>query len=138
MGLKKDEFFVRRKRATKKGLGSFLEGAGFSKGNPYYIVQQGKVNALCVMSPSERLDLLKEIAGCTMYDEKRGDSLRQMEENESSREKIKEVLDYIEERLGELEGEKMELQNYQKFDRKRRALEYTLYDKELQKAKETA
>eukprot|EP00592_Proboscia_alata_P015632 CAMPEP_0194394964 /NCGR_PEP_ID=MMETSP0174-20130528/124151_1 /TAXON_ID=216777 /ORGANISM="Proboscia alata, Strain PI-D3" /LENGTH=1044 /DNA_ID=CAMNT_0039190829 /DNA_START=603 /DNA_END=3737 /DNA_ORIENTATION=- len=30
----------------------------------------------------------------------------------------------------------MELQNYQKFDRKRRALEYTLYDKELRKAKE--
>ena len=30
----------------------------------------------------------------------------------------------------------MELQNYQKFDRKGRALEYTLYGKKLRKAKE--
>ena len=42
----------------------------------------------------------------------------------------------VEECLGKLEGKKMELQNYQKFDRKRKALEYTLYDKKLQKTKE--
>lgn len=55
------------------------------KGNPYYIVQQGKVNALCTMSSADRLDLLKEVAGCTVYDEKRADSLKQMEENKHSR-----------------------------------------------------
>ena len=50
-------------------------------GNPYYIVQQGKVNALCTMSSADRLELRKEVAGCTVYDEKRTDSLKQMEEN---------------------------------------------------------
>jgi structural maintenance of chromosome 3 (chondroitin sulfate proteoglycan 6) len=55
------------------------------KGNPYYIVQQGKVNALCTMSSADRLELLKEVAGCTVYDEKRADSLKQMEENRHSR-----------------------------------------------------
>ena len=85
IGLKKDEFFVQRKRATKKEIASLLEGAGFSKGNPYYIVQQGKVNALCTMSSADRLELLKEVAGCTVYDEKRADSLKQMEENGHSR-----------------------------------------------------
>jgi len=54
-------------------------------GNPYYIVQQGKVNALCTMSSADRLELLKEAAGCTVYDEKRTDSLKQMEENRHSR-----------------------------------------------------
>jgi len=85
IGLKKDEFFLQRKRATKREIASLLEGAGFSKGNPYYIVQQGKVNALCTMSSLDRLELLKEVAGCTVYDEKRADSLKQMEENEHSR-----------------------------------------------------
>jgi structural maintenance of chromosome 3 (chondroitin sulfate proteoglycan 6) len=85
IGLKKDEFFLQRKRATKREIASLLEGAGFSKGNPYYIIQQGKVNALCMMSALERLELLKEVAGCTVYDEKRADSLKQMEENEHSR-----------------------------------------------------
>eukprot|EP00591_Stephanopyxis_turris_P001553 CAMPEP_0195512374 /NCGR_PEP_ID=MMETSP0794_2-20130614/4351_1 /TAXON_ID=515487 /ORGANISM="Stephanopyxis turris, Strain CCMP 815" /LENGTH=1145 /DNA_ID=CAMNT_0040640147 /DNA_START=40 /DNA_END=3477 /DNA_ORIENTATION=+ len=88
------------------------------------------------MSSMERLDLLKEVAGCTVYDEKRADSIKQMEENAGSREKIKEVLDYIDTRLGELQDEKEELTEYQKLDRKRRAMEYTLYDKELRKARE--
>jgi len=77
---------------------SLLESAGFSKSNPYYIVQQGKVNALCMMKDDERLELLKEVAGTTVYDEKRGESVRQMEGNEGDREKIQEVISYIEER----------------------------------------
>ena len=50
---------------------SLLESAGFSKSNPYYIVQQGKVNALCLMRDSERLQLLKEVAGTRVYEERR-------------------------------------------------------------------
>lgn len=39
---KKDEFFLNRKRIQKSEVISLLESAGFSKSNPYYIVQQGK------------------------------------------------------------------------------------------------
>ena len=137
VGHKKDEFFLQRKRANKSEIMSLLEGAGFSKSNPYYIVQQGKVNALCTMNDTERLRLLKEVAGTTVYDEKKIESLQKMEENKSSIEKINDILDTIEERLTELRGEKEELTQYQKLDRERRAMEYTLYDKELRKARET-
>ena len=44
VGHKKDEFFLNRKRVQKSEVQSLLESAGFSKSNPYYIVQQGKVN----------------------------------------------------------------------------------------------
>lgn len=63
IGLKKDEFFLNRKRVTKQEVSSLLESAGFSKSNPYYIVQQGKVSTLTLMKDDERLDLLKEVAG---------------------------------------------------------------------------
>jgi structural maintenance of chromosome 3 (chondroitin sulfate proteoglycan 6) len=116
---------------------SLLEGAGFSKSNPYYIVQQGKVNALCTMNDTDRLRLLKEVAGTTVYDEKKTESLAKMEENKSSIEKIDEILESIEARLDELRGEKEELTQYQKLDRERRAMEYTLYDMELKKARST-
>eukprot|EP00978_Attheya_sp_CCMP212_P042511 scaffold260271_cov49-Attheya_sp.AAC.1 len=116
---------------------SLLEGAGFSKSNPYFIVQQGKVNALCTMSDGERLTLLKEVAGTTVYDEKKAASLSKMEENRSSIDKIDEILSYIETRLTELRGEKEELTRYQKLDRERRAMAYTLHDKELRRARET-
>uniref|UniRef100_A0A2I2ZJ82 Structural maintenance of chromosomes protein 3 n=1 Tax=Gorilla gorilla gorilla TaxID=9595 RepID=A0A2I2ZJ82_GORGO len=47
------------------------------------------------------------------------------------REKINELLKYIEERLHTLEEEKEELAQYQKWDKMRRALEYTIYNQEL-------
>ena len=137
IGHKKDEFFLQRKRANKNEIMSLLEGAGFSRSNPYFIVQQGKVNALCTMSDGERLQLLKEVAGTTVYDEKKAESLAKMEENKSSVDKIQETLSYMEQRLDELRGEKEELTQYQKLDRNRRAVEYTLYDKELRRARET-
>jgi structural maintenance of chromosome 3 (chondroitin sulfate proteoglycan 6) len=49
---------------------------------------------------------------------------------------LQEVLNFIEERLSELETEKEELTEYEQLDKHRRALEYNLYDKELSKASE--
>jgi structural maintenance of chromosome 3 (chondroitin sulfate proteoglycan 6) len=60
VGSKKDEIFLQRKKTSKNEVMSLLEGAGFSKSNPYFIVQQGKVNALCTMSDLERLELEEE------------------------------------------------------------------------------
>ena len=50
---------------------------------------------------------------------------------EAKREKIEEMLGYIEERLSTLEEEKEELKAYQDLDKMRRSLEYTIHDKEL-------
>tara|TARA_R110002050_G_scaffold282379_3_gene430318 strand:- start:1310 stop:1711 length:402 start_codon:yes stop_codon:yes gene_type:complete len=49
IGSKKDEFFLNSKHVTRQEVMNFLESAGFSRSNPYYIVQQGKVNKIfCV------------------------------------------------------------------------------------------
>jgi structural maintenance of chromosome 3 (chondroitin sulfate proteoglycan 6) len=135
VGLKKDEFFLQRKRVTKQEVQSLLEGAGFSRSNPYYIVQQGKVQDLCTMSDVERLRLLKEVAGTVVYDQKKTESLAKMQENGHSITKIQEILDDIEAKLDELQAEKEELTAYQALDRQRRALQYVLYDKQLRKAR---
>ena len=170
IGLKKDEFYVGKKHVTKQEINSLLESAGFSRSNPYYIVQQGRINALTMMkdsvrrcellqtlllvrtmsclanvdSPSapppsisaqERLELLKEVAGTNVYDDKRAASLRQMAEAEAQRAQTVDVLAYINERLAELESEKDELDEYQALDRKRRCLEFTIYDREYTEAK---
>ncbi|KAH8098163.1 hypothetical protein JL720_1091 [Aureococcus anophagefferens] len=135
LGVKKDEFFVNRRRVTKKEVEGLLENAGFSRANPYYIVQQGKVNALCVMKDEERLALLKEVGGAGVYEAKRKEAVRTLGETEGKRATIGSVVATIEERLGELEGEKDELQRYERLDREHRALAYGLYDAELQKAR---
>lgn len=55
-----------------------------------------------------------------------------MDETSSKRQKINELLEYIEGRLNELEEEKEELKEYQEKDRERRCLEYALFERELQ------
>eukprot|EP00771_Trimastix_marina_P001020 gnl/Trimastix_PCT/2064.p1 GENE.gnl/Trimastix_PCT/2064~~gnl/Trimastix_PCT/2064.p1 ORF type:complete len:1189 (+),score=483.16 gnl/Trimastix_PCT/2064:114-3680(+) len=136
IGLKKDEYFVDTKHYTKAEVVNLLESAGFSRSNPYYIVQQGKVNALTMMHDRDRLELLKEVAGTRVYDQRRSESVKLLEEDELRRHEIGESLQYIEERLGELQAEKEELDQYLQLDRDRRALEYTFYERELSTARE--
>lgn len=130
IGLKKDEYTLDRKNATKSDVMNLLESAGFSRSNPYYIVPQGRVTTLTNMKDSERLVLLKEVAGTQVYEARRTESLKIMNETNNKRAKIDELLDYINERLGELEEEKDELRNFQEKERERRCLEYTIYSRE--------
>lgn len=85
---KKDEFFLNRKRVQKSEVMSLLESAGLSKSNPYYIVQQGKVANLCVMKDKDRLDLLKGVAGTTVYEERRAESMKIIQDTEHKKEKV--------------------------------------------------
>lgn len=130
IGLKKDEYSLDRKNATKSDVMNLLESAGFSKSNPYYIVPQGRVTALTNMKDNERLNLLKEVAGTQVYEARRSESIRIMTETESKRNKIDDLLTYIKQRLTELEEEKEELREFQERDKERRCLEYTIHQRE--------
>ena len=132
IGLKKDEYSLDRKNATKSDVMNLLESAGFSRSNPYYIVPQGRVTTLTNMKDPERLLLLKEVAGTQVYEARRSESLKIMNETNNKRAKIDELLEYINERLSELEEEKDELRSFQEKDREKRCLEYALYSREQQ------
>ncbi|GJJ08490.1 hypothetical protein Clacol_002708 [Clathrus columnatus] len=152
IGLKKDEYSLDRKSASKADVMNLLESAGFSKSNPYYIVPQGRITTLTNAKDHERLALLKEVAGTQVYEQRRTESLRLMEEtgkreyldiistlnlpSETKRLKINELLQYIEDRLSELEEEKEELKEFQEKDKERRCLEYALYWREVEEVGE--
>lgn len=127
IGHKKDEYSVDKKVWSKKEVMQLLDTAGFSRTQPFYIVPQGRVTALTNMKEKDRLNLLKEIAGTQLYEDKRAESLKIMTETNNKREKIDELLVYIKERLSELEEEKEELRGFQNADRERRCLEYAYY-----------
>ncbi|KAI3704217.1 hypothetical protein L1987_74433 [Smallanthus sonchifolius] len=144
IGTKKDEYFLDGKHITvmtkkeihhcrKTEVMNLLESAGFSRSNPYYVVQQGKIASLTLMKDSERLDLLKEIGGTRVYEERRRESLKIMQE--TGKNQIIQVVQYLDERLRELDEEKAELKKYQQLDKQRKSLEYTIYDKEVNDAR---
>lgn len=113
-----------------------LETAGLSRSNPYYIVQQGRVLSLWRMSDDERLSLLKDVAGTRVYEARRDQSTRELEGTQAQRRQIDDVIQYIDKRLGELEEEKEELHQYKDLDRRQRALQYTVCQRDIDEAAE--
>lgn len=136
IGQKKDEYSLNRKNSTKAEVMNLLESAGFSKSNPYYIVPQGRITSITNMKDNERLNMLKEVAGTQVYENRRTESVRIMEDSKAKRSKIDEVLAHIRERLDELEEEKNELREFQDKDRERRCLEYTVHHRDEEALKE--
>ncbi|KAJ7385638.1 Structural maintenance of chromosomes protein 3 [Desmophyllum pertusum] len=136
IGSKKDQYFLDKKNVTKSDVMNLLESAGFSRSNPYYIVKQGRINQLAVAKNHERLKLLREVAGTRVYDERKEESKNILKDTEGKKEKIDELLKDIDERLETLDEEKEELKAYQKWDKERRCLEYTIHDKEMRETRE--
>ncbi|KAF2003975.1 RecF/RecN/SMC protein [Amniculicola lignicola CBS 123094] len=126
IGLKKDEYSVDKKNATKVEVNQILESAGFSRANPYYIVPQGRVTALTTMGDAQRLGVLKEISGSIVYETRRADSLRLLADTDTKRAKIDETVQVLEERLHELQQDRDDLEQFQSRDREKRCLLYAL------------
>lgn len=107
--------------------------------------------------------MLKEVAGTKVYEERRAESTKIMEETstfassslplfpsflprdsrtsslplaDTKRDKITDLLQFINDRLSELEEEKEELKQFQVQDRQRRSLEYSIYQRELKEVGE--
>ena len=83
IGLKKDEYYLDKKHASKTEIVNLLETAGFSRTNPYYVVQQGRITKMATMSDKERLELLKEIGGTSVYEEKGDESMKIIRETKT-------------------------------------------------------
>ncbi|RLU23029.1 hypothetical protein DMN91_005307 [Ooceraea biroi] len=106
IGSKKDQYFLNKKIVTRNDVMNLLESAGFSRSNPYYIVKQGKINQMATAPDSQRLKLLREVAGTRVYDDRREESKSILKETEGKLEKIEDFLRTIENRrkLVELEA----------------------------------
>ena len=119
-----------------------------------YTYDPMQINQLALAPDSQRLKLLREVAGTRVYDERKEESKTILKEtgqlvtmvtcplcehespSENKREKLEEMLSTMEERLSTLEAEKEELKKYQELDKQRRSLEYTIHDKELRDTRE--
>ena len=76
--MKKDDYSLDNKSATRSDIMNLLESAGFSRSNPYYIVPQGRITALTNSKDSERLALLKEVSGAKVFETKLKESMKEM------------------------------------------------------------
>jgi len=133
---KKDDYTLDGKSATRTEVFKLLESCGFAKSNPYYIVQQGKVSELTLMTDVNRLDLLKEISGASTYDERRQECARILEDLRVKRDKTDGIVEVVRRRIVALEDEQKELRQYQKLERQRRCLEFVMTDRDWKATQE--
>ncbi|GMM28936.1 cohesin subunit [Martiniozyma asiatica (nom. inval.)] len=136
IGMRKDDYSLNDMTMSRSDVMSHLSVAGFSKSNPYYIVPQGKVTALTNAKDSERLKLLKDVAGAGVFETKLKDSLKEMNITGQKQEQIKIMLDDIENRLNDLNEEKEEFKEFDHLNRERKILEWTIKDREIKSIEE--
>jgi len=138
IGVKKDDYSLDGKHATRAEIFNLLESCGFTKSNPYYIVQQGKVSELTLMTDRARLDLIKEVSGASVYDERKAESEKILDEIAARRQKTDEIIDSVSQRIRNLEEERRDLVEFQNLERQRRCLDFELTDRELRTSNERA
>lgn len=131
IGLKKDDYSLDGKLVNRSDVVNLLESAGFSRSNPYYIVPQGKITALTNSRDSDRLKLLKEVSGASIFERKLKESMKEMKNNDYKIERIDEALGAINVRLADLQIESTDLQRFQGLEKLRKIYEFNLYDREL-------
>ncbi|CUM67950.1 uncharacterized protein PRCAT00005663001 [Priceomyces carsonii] len=131
IGMKKDDYSLDGRSATRSDIMNLLESAGFSRSNPYYIVPQGRITALTNSKDSERLTLLKEVSGATVFESKLKESMKEMNNSNYKKQRIDQTLQSIDERLSDLEVESADLQKFQSLEKSKKILEFNLFDREL-------
>eukprot|EP01133_Synstelium_polycarpum_P021129 gene21129-25383_t len=137
-GVSKDEFSLDDQKMTKQDVKSLMEAAGLSASNPYYIVQQGQIAEMTVMRDAQRLELLKELAGARVYEDRRAESITMMLETQQKIDRIVEYLAEINGKITLLDQERQELALYQNAKTEKRTIEAYIASLEDKDASEMA
>lgn len=76
-----------------------LESAGFSASNPYYVVRQARVMEISNQSPQDIWRIVKDVAGAKLYETRRTESNKLLDNANKDIKKIDESLTEIEKTL---------------------------------------
>lgn len=131
IGLTRDDYTFNGKTASHTEIMGHLESAGFSKANPYYIVPQGRITALTNSKDQERLALLKEVSGATVFETRLKDSIKEIAHADVKVLRIDENLGAINDRLADLQIESDDLKEFQQLEKSKKIYEFNLLDREV-------
>jgi structural maintenance of chromosome 3 (chondroitin sulfate proteoglycan 6) len=130
-GPRRDEYTLDGRPIMRDELMGLFQSAGFSLDNPYFIVMQGRIAEIAVLSDEGRYELIKGVAGASNYERDRGASLEMLEETKQIEVKIASLLRRIEEKLKGLERERKELSVTEALEKEKKRLEYAYAEREI-------
>lgn len=128
--VKKDQFLVDGRGVTKSEFVALLEAGGFTKTNPYYVVRQGKVIEMSMMTDEGRLKLLKDFSGVQVYEDKCSQAQKTLNDLQEKTIEIDTIIADLGEKLTHLEKQQQTLQLYTSYSTDKDLLTVLLIDRE--------
>lgn len=127
----REEILINQKKLIKSDVYNLLESAGFCKQNPYYIIQQGKINTLINMNEFELFEQFAEVTGTKVYEEKKVESMYLLEEAKDNRNRIIKQREEINEYILRLETQCEDLSSFEKLETKKKACEFFIFNEKV-------
>jgi structural maintenance of chromosome 3 (chondroitin sulfate proteoglycan 6) len=127
----KEEMMINNKKLLKADITYLLESAGFSRVNPYYFIQQGKINMMINMNDFEYFEMFSEVTGIKTYEDKKLESLKLLDECKESRNKIVKQKDEINDYIEKLNNQCEDLKEFVKLEEKRKAYDSFLINERI-------
>ncbi|TRY74639.1 hypothetical protein TCAL_09748 [Tigriopus californicus] len=122
IGHKQDTIHVNKKLMKRGALLSLLESAGFSRRNPYYIVQQGGIQRMALCSNETRLALVKDLAGIADFESRKEEAIKKLRNWEMEKEEVDNRVEEIEKDFQKLKAEGQELKLFMKLEKQKQTL----------------
>ena len=116
----KSQYLINGKLARLKDIRALFLDTGIGA-DAYSIIEQGKVDAMLLASPTERRSIFEEAAGIARYKQQRTESLRKLEKTERNLEQTREQLSATERRLRIVKGQASKARRFQDLDSELRA-----------------
>jgi structural maintenance of chromosome 3 (chondroitin sulfate proteoglycan 6) len=95
----------------------------------------GKVTEMATASDECRLQVMREVAGTRIYDDRKSEAMKLLAEATQRVEQMDDCLHSLDDRLDSLQNESNDLQRFLKWDKRRRLLEYIIANKEAESNK---
>ena len=90
---------------------------------------------MAVASDEYRLQVMREVAGTRIYDQRKSEAIKMLNESKQRSEKIDDCLKTLEQKINNLENEGQDLQRFLKWDKRRRLLDYIIANKDSENLK---
>ncbi len=130
-----NEYFLNGSRVRLRDITELLSQSGLAR-RTYAVIGQGLVDQALSLRPEERRALFEEAAGIGLYQSKREESLRKLDETQRNLERARDILAEISPRLRSLQRQAERSQQFERLNGELRDLQRTWYGYHWARAQE--
>ena len=131
-----NEYLLNGSRVRLKDVIELLSASGLAR-RTYTVIGQGLVDQALSLRPEERRTLFEEAAGISLYQSKRDEALRKLDDSQRNLERVRDILAEIGPRLRTLQRQAERSQQYERLAGELRELQRTWYGFHWSRAQET-